>query len=243
MADTYKMVITQAGYDKIMSALSNSGKVNITQVAVGDGAGTAYTPVSSMTALKGEKWRGNTTKVVRNPNDPNIIIVTGIIPTAQGGFFVREIGLFDDSGTMVAVGNYPECYKPTPGSGCNKDMAIEVWIVVSDASAISITGDVSVAQATLGDLNQLDAKYTPEIGTVTLNNTRVYPFSDSDTTINLITARNSLDYTVETEVVSSTGSVERVEVYGKQLNGFKIRFLGSGTAATIKYYVRGGLVR
>ncbi|HEX2986109.1 MAG TPA: phage tail protein [Caproiciproducens sp.] len=243
MADTYKMIITQAGHDKIMSALSNSSKVNITQVAVGDGAGAAYTPTNDMTALKGEKWRGNVNKIVRNPDDANIIIVTGIIPVSQGGFFVREIGIFDDSGTMIAVGNYPECYKPTPDSGCSKDMTIEVWLIVSDASAINLTANLSVVQATLGDMNELDAKYTPEVGTVTLNNTKVYPFSDSDTTINLITARNNLDYTVETEVVSSTGSVERVEVYGKQLNGFKIRFLGSGTAATIKYYVRGGLVR
>nr|WP_319488600.1 phage tail protein [uncultured Caproiciproducens sp.] len=243
MADTYKMLITQAGHDKIMSAISNIGKVNITQVAVGDGAGAAYTPTSSMTTLKGEKWRGNVNKVVRNPNDPNILIITGIVPTTQGGFFVREIGLFDDTGTMIAIGNYPECYKPTPDSGCSKDMTIEAWIIVSDATVINVTADLTVVTATLGDLNQLDAKYTPEISTITLNNTKAYPFNDSEVTINFTTVRNNLDYTIETEVSAATGSVEEVETYGKQLNGFKMRFTGSGTAATIKYYVKGGLVR
>lgn len=80
-----------------------------------------------------------------------------------------------------------------------------------------------------------------EMGTVALTNNKQYPFNDSATTVNLAAPRENLNYMVHAEAVSSTGSVEAVEVYDKQLNGFKIRFIGSASEAQINYYVSGGM--
>lgn len=268
MADsTYKMIITAAGKNRMLSAISTNSTIKITQIAVGDGAGTAYTPTADMTALKRETWRGNVNQVARNPDDTNIIVITGIIPFSAGGFFVREIGIFDDQGTMLAVGNYPECYKPTQDSGCSKDMTIEVWIILSDEVNISLTVDPSVVTATKKDLqdlkNDVDTEFDVmgsslaqqmlqnkrvladlegEINTITLSNSQTYPFNDSKTTVALSKSRDTLNYRVVVETVSETGgSAGKVSVSDKALNGFKIAFDGSASSVTLKYYIEGGM--
>lgn len=153
------MIVTNAGYDKITAALASGGKINIAQVAVGDGAGAAYIPTKDMTALKGEKWRGAADRVMRNSSNTDIVIVSATIPYSAGGFYVREIGVYDDAGTMIAVGNYPDSYKPVSDDGCSKDMVIECWFIVVDAAdAINITADLSVVHATLEDLQSLVPK-------------------------------------------------------------------------------------
>ncbi len=80
-----------------------------------------------------------------------------------------------------------------------------------------------------------------EIGQITLTNSQSYPFNNSVQTIALLKARDTLNYRVDTEVVSSNGLVGDIEVYDKQLNGFKLRFTGSATSVTIKYIVQGGM--
>lgn len=80
-----------------------------------------------------------------------------------------------------------------------------------------------------------------EVGQVTLTNTQTYPFNNSATTVALQKSRDTLDYTVQTEIVSSVGIPGSIKVSAKQLNGFKIEFDGSATSVTIKYIVRGGM--
>ncbi len=95
-----------------------------------------------------------------------------------------------------------------------------------------------------GELNNLNTKLNRtkyEIGTVTLTNTKQYPFTDSEQTITLATTRDNLDYVVVAEVLSANGSCELQPAYDKQLNAFKLKFLGSATTAYIKYFVQGGL--
>lgn len=239
----YKTITTNVGDRKILLALADKGKVELTHLAVGDGNGAEYEPTKDMTGLKREKWKGLLNKLVQHPTDPRILIATAVIPTQVGGFDVREIALYDRVGDVIAIGNYPQCYKPTPASGCSKDMTIEVWIIVADTSVINLTADLSVAIATMGNLQQLDAKYAVEFGTVTLTNNKSYPFNNSDKSISFVTVRDNLNYTVTTEIVSAVGAVEAVETYDKQLNGFKLKFHGSATSAVIKYYIMGGLVR
>lgn len=239
----YKAITTVAGDRKIMLALANRGKVELTHMAVGDGNGEEYEPTKEMTGLKREKWRGALNKLIAHPDDPRILIATAIIPTQDGGFDVRETALYDSSGEAIVIGNYPQCYKPTPASGCSKDMTIEMWVIVADTAVINLTTDLSVVAATIADIRQLDAKYAVEVGTTTLTNSKAYPFNNSDATVSLNTPRDNLNYTVTTEVTATSGCVGEVEVYDKQLNGFKLRFTGSGTQATVKYYVQGGLIR
>lgn len=80
----------------------------------------------------------------------------------------------------------------------------------------------------------------PEIGVVNLTNARQYPFNNSETTVNLERPRNTLNYSVVTEIVTAIGSVGDVSVSDKQLNGFKLSYNGNATSATIKYYITGG---
>ena len=120
MSVKFKTVITKSGAAKIAAATSASGKkVNITHMAVGDGDGNLPTPSSSQKKLIREVWRGTPNKVVQDSKKPNQIIAELVIPPDAGGFWMREIGLFDDSGTLIAVANMAESYKPllSEGSG------------------------------------------------------------------------------------------------------------------------------
>ena len=91
------------------------------------------------------------------------------------------------------------------------------------------------------ELAALEEDTASEIGTVTITNTQPYPFPLDPETVNLQTQRKTLDYTVVTEISKATGNVQAIEVYDKQLNGFKIKIDGSATSATITYYVSGGM--
>ncbi len=80
-----------------------------------------------------------------------------------------------------------------------------------------------------------------EVGTVTLTNTKQYPFTNAEQTITLLIPRNDLDYVVFAEVTDADGTCELMPCYDKQLNGFKLNYVGNATTATVKYYVTGGL--
>ena len=80
-----------------------------------------------------------------------------------------------------------------------------------------------------------------EIGEVVLTNSQEYPFNDSAKTVALTKKRDTLNYRVFAEVISSDGMPGDIKIYDKQLNGFKIAFTGSATSATVKYYVQGGM--
>ena len=102
--------------------------------------------------------------------------------------------------------------------------------------------DVTVVAALmLNMIRQLQEDTGVELHTVSLTNTDSYPFNNSAVTVALDERRNNLDYSVEAEVLSRTGGVESVEVYDKQLNGFKVKFNGSGSAATVRLKITGGI--
>ncbi len=148
----YKYVTTDIGRRKISGAIANNAPVDITHIAVGDGNGAEYDPVSSQTGLRNEKWRDRINSKLIHPDDPNIVIFTGIVPPDKGGFFVREISLIDEDGDTIYIFAYPTSYKPTPASGISKDMALEQWIIVEDSDSFVLTADLNVVTATMGDL-------------------------------------------------------------------------------------------
>lgn len=88
---------------------------------------------------------------------------------------------------------------------------------------------------------QISARESAEKGSVTLSNSQAYPFNSGDATVALAVPRQNMDYIIHTEIAAASGSVQAVEVYDKQLNGFKIRYDGSALSVTIKYYVTGGM--
>ena len=243
MLDFYPYAKTEVGGRKISAALAQGKPLNLTHISVGDGGGQEYEPTKNQTALVNETWRGEINRKVISPNDPNIVIVTGIIPSNVGGFFVREVGLYDEEGDLIYIFAYASSYKPPQGSNIAKDMSIELWLIVEDQATFELTADTNAVIATLQDLWALEEKFTPEIGTVTLTNSLVYPFNSSGMTVALGTTRDTLDYMVHTEVVSAEGMVGDVVVSDKHTNGFRLSFTGSGNQVVIKYFVTGGLNR
>ena len=139
MSTTYKTVITDKGAERIAAALLPGGeKLRITHFAVGDGNGSTPTPDVSQTALVHEVYRGEVSNIHIDVDDTTRIVVEGIIPASQGGFWVREIGLYDDQGELVVVGNAPEGYKPLPSEGAGRVLNCQVFVVVSNTDAIEL---------------------------------------------------------------------------------------------------------
>lgn len=137
MSTTYKTVITDKGTERITAALLPDGvKLKITHFAVGDGNGSTPTPDVSQTVLVHEVYRGEVSNIRVDVDDATRIIVEGIIPASQGGFWVREIGLYDDQGVLVAVCSAPERYKPAPTEGATSVLNCQVYVAVSNTDAI-----------------------------------------------------------------------------------------------------------
>lgn len=139
MSTTYRTVITDKGTERIATALLPDGeKLKITHFAVGDGNGSTPTPDASQTALVHEVYRGEVSNIRVDADDTTRIIVEGIIPVNQGGFWVREIGLYDDRGVLVAVCSAPERYKPVPTEGASSVLNCQMYLVVSNTSAVQL---------------------------------------------------------------------------------------------------------
>lgn len=139
MSTAYITVVTDKGAERITAALLPDGeKLKITHFAVGDGNGSIPTPNASQTALVHEVYRGEVSNIHADGDSTTRIIVEGIIPAGQGGFWVREIGLYDDQGVLIAVCSAPERYKPTPTEGATSVLNCQVHVVVSNTSAIQL---------------------------------------------------------------------------------------------------------
>lgn len=104
-------IFTDYGQQLITEAIANKTTINITKIAVGDGMGAVYTPVSSQTALKRETWSGPIDSVQVNPTNKNQVTFEGIVGANAGGFYIREIGLYDQANKLVAISDFPESFK------------------------------------------------------------------------------------------------------------------------------------
>ncbi|HCJ5982422.1 TPA: phage tail protein [Escherichia coli] len=167
MSTAYITVVTDKGAERITAALLPDGeKLKITHFAVGDGNGSIPTPNASQTALVHEVYRGEVSNIHADGDSTTRIIVEGIIPAGQGGFWVREIGLYDDQGVLIAVCSAPERYKPTPTEGATSVLNCQVHVVVSNTSAIQ--------------LKVLDNAFLPDATTATRGLTILSNETDSD---------------------------------------------------------------
>lgn len=156
MADQeFYTLITTTGKAKIANATAFGTKVNFTTLKVGDGNGNYYEPTESQTDLIHTVWSGAITSISTDPNNSNWIIIAVSIPATVGGFMIREVGIFDDTGTMIAIGKYPETYKPTSETGSTKDLTIRTILEVSNAGTIELKVDPNIIIATKQDFNAL----------------------------------------------------------------------------------------
>ncbi|WP_240184554.1 phage tail protein [Enterobacter roggenkampii] len=149
MTVKYKTVITKAGAIKLAAAtVPNGKKVNFTAMAVGDGGGTLPVPDASQTKLVNEVWRHTLNKISQDNKHQNYVIAELLIPPETGGFWMREMGLYDDTGTLIAVGNMAESYKPELAEGSGRAQTVRMVIMVSDIESVELTIDTSTVMAT-----------------------------------------------------------------------------------------------
>ncbi len=140
-------ILTEVGKAKLANATALGTVVQLTDIAVGDGDGADVIPVESMTALTNQVWSGPINHLYIDSANANWIVSEGYIPTDVGDFTIREVGLFDADGDMIAVGNYPETYKPVNTSGSAKDLYLKVIIEVSNSSVVELKIDPAVVLA------------------------------------------------------------------------------------------------
>ena len=148
MTTKYFATLTNLGAARLANATALGTKLNITQMAVGDANGTLPTPEPAQTALINQKRIAAINSLSVDENDAGQIIAEQIIPENEGGFFIREIGLFDEDGILIAIANCPETYKPLLAEGSGRTQTIRMILVVSSTSSITLKIDPSVVLAT-----------------------------------------------------------------------------------------------
>ncbi|EMK8097644.1 tail fiber protein [Escherichia coli] len=149
MSTKFRTVITTAGAAKLAAATAPGGrKVNITSMAVGDGGGKLPVPDARQTGLIHEVWRHALNKISQDKRNSNYIIAELVIPPEVGGFWMRELGLYDDAGTLIAVANMAESYKPALAEGSGRSQTCRMVIIVSSVASVELTIDTTTVMAT-----------------------------------------------------------------------------------------------
>lgn len=148
MTAKYFAILTNQGAARLANAAALGTKLNLTQMAVGDANGTLPTPDPAQTKLINQKRIAPLNLLTVDPANTSQIIAEQIIPENEGGFWIREIGLYDDDGILIAVANCPETYKPQLQEGSGRTQTIRMILIVSSTSAITLKIDPSVVLAT-----------------------------------------------------------------------------------------------
>ncbi|AGH75407.1 DNA inversion product [Edwardsiella piscicida C07-087] len=148
MTAKYLAILTNQGAARLANAAGLGTKLNLTQMAVGDANGALPTPDPAQTKLINQTRIAPLNLLTIDPANPSQIIAEQIIPENEGGFWIREIGLYDDDGILIAVANCPETYKPQLQEGSGRTQTIRMVLIVSSTSAITLKIDPSVVLAT-----------------------------------------------------------------------------------------------
>lgn len=148
MTAKYYAILTNQGAARLANSTALGTKLNLTQMAVGDASGKLPTPDPAQTALINQQRIAPLNMLTVDPANASQIIAEQIIPENEGGFWIREIGLYDDDGVLIAVANCPETYKPKLAEGSGRTQTIRMILIVSSTTAITLKIDPSVVLAT-----------------------------------------------------------------------------------------------
>ncbi len=176
---SYYTKITNSGLAAITTAMNNSSKVPITYMAFGDGNGSIPEPDENATSLVNEVYRVGVNKVEVHSKNPNWLVCEAIIPSAVGGFNIREVALYDSTGNnMLAIASYPPTYKPTVEEGAAKIQTIRIVIQVENSGNFELILDPDVVLATIESIQKLEKKL----------------YKDTETTVECIEDLQSLEH-------------------------------------------------
>ncbi|EAA6003133.1 phage tail protein [Salmonella enterica subsp. enterica serovar Oranienburg] len=148
MSAKFYTLLTEIGAAKLASAAAFGVPLKITHMAVGDGGGVLPTPSEQQTALVAEKRRAALNMLYIDPQNSSQIIAEQVIPETEGGWWIREVGLFDETGALIAVGNCPESYKPQLTEGSGRTQTVRMVLITSSTDNITLKIDPAVVLAT-----------------------------------------------------------------------------------------------
>ncbi|HHV7493183.1 TPA: tail fiber protein [Escherichia coli] len=156
----FRTLITDIGLAKLAATTAPGGRpVRLTHMAVGDSNGELRQPQKNQTSLYNEVWRQSVNRVFTDPENPNRLIAELVIPPETGGFWVREIGVFDDTGTMIAVGNTAESYKPTREEGSGRAQIFRAVITVTSDAVVELVMDTTTILPTTDYIDEKIAEH------------------------------------------------------------------------------------
>lgn len=148
MSQTYYAILTAVGEAKLANATALGTPLQISRMAVGDGNGNLPTPNRSQTALVNERYRADLNSLTTDPLNSSQIIAELVIPETEGGYWLREMGLYDAAGALIAVSNCPPSYKPQLAEGSGRTQVLRMVLIVSSTAALQLKIDPSVVLAT-----------------------------------------------------------------------------------------------
>ncbi len=148
MTAKYYAILTNQGAAKLAAATALGTQIHITQMAVGDGNGSLPTPDATQTQLLNQKRIGAVNTLTVDAANANQVIAEQVIPENEGGYWIREMGLFDDDGVLIAIANCPETYKPLLQEGSGRTQTIRMTLIVSSTAAVTLKIDPSLVLAT-----------------------------------------------------------------------------------------------
>ena len=157
MASAYFTVVTDYGVKEMLKAVKEETKVNITEFAVGDGGGSECAPSTEQTGLVNEVWRGAVNTCYISGDSENLLIVESVIPSNVGGFTIREMGLFDEKGGMIAVCNTPDTQKVKVSDGVVHELDLSMELALTNTDSVQLVIDPNVVVATKKDLERATA--------------------------------------------------------------------------------------
>ena len=156
MAQEFSSILTVRGRQKLAAALAGGAPVQLTHMAIGDGrAGAYYSPTETQVALENEVFRAPINRLAQDTANPAWAVSELVIPDEIGGFYVREVGVFDADGELFCIGKFPESFKPTLPSGAGKQLYVRQILEVSNVAAITLIIDPSLVTATRQYVDEL----------------------------------------------------------------------------------------
>lgn len=143
----YYSILTTVGTEKLAQAIITEIPVKLTTIAVGDGNGQFYSPTPDQVQLKRETWRGDINDLRSAEDAANHVLAEGVVPTDAGGWTIREVGIFDNDGDLIAISNYPDTIKPLATSGSGKQVYIQIHFNIDNIAALELIIDDSIVIA------------------------------------------------------------------------------------------------
>lgn len=163
MEEKFYIILTKIGREKIANATALGELVGLTKFQVGDSNGEYYEPTEEQTALKNVVWEGNINSLRIDEKNPNWIVIETILPGTVGGFMIREAAVLDNENNIIAIGKYPETYKPRAEDGSIKDLVVKMILQLSNTSNVTLEVDPTLVFVTQKDIQDLDDKVDKNI--------------------------------------------------------------------------------